>query len=74
MHLKALLTLRSRSLVFVDAVSLETTNTPKGTASAADPVLSMYVGQLKQSRLNVASMNTNQKTAGCTCGYNTLWG
>ena len=50
---------RLRPAEMVDADSSETTNTPKGVAPAADPVLSMYVGQLNPSRLEVASMNTN---------------
>ena len=50
-----------RPSVIVDAVSLEITNTSNGTAPAADLVLSMYVGQLKRSRLDVASMNTNSE-------------
>ena len=39
---------RLRPAAIVDAVSSETTNTPRGIAPAADPVLSIKVGQLNQ--------------------------
>ena len=48
-----------RPAAIVDADSPETTNTSRRIATVADPVLRIKVGQLNQSRLEVASRNTS---------------